>query len=91
MSWSICKIGRAGALSKTIKEAFEKQGGCPAGSAEEAAKNAAGAMVQDLCASLENPATIVKIEACGSAWNAGDKAKTQSIDIKLDTLFNFEE
>ena len=76
MSWSISKIGHANKLAETAKELFEKIGGCPAGSAEEAAKNAVGAIVQSLCASIDPPNAVIRVDAMGSALNTPDgKAK----------------
>jgi hypothetical protein len=90
MSWSYTKVGRASKMAEVVKQQFADTGGCPAGSAEEAAKNALGGVAEALCKSLKgDPA--VRIEASGSAWNEGDKARSQSAYFKFETIGDFVE
>jgi hypothetical protein len=91
MSWSYWKMGRAGALGSVVKEQVEKVQGCPTGSAEEAAKNAVGGVLETLCKSFADPNKVVRITAQGSAWNTPDGAQSQSLDVKLETLGDFVE
>lgn len=85
MSWYIKKAGHVTKLAETIKEQFTEVRGCPPGSAEEAAKNALGEIAETLCKSmLGDP--IVLIEASGSAWHEGDKARQQAATFKFETL-----
>ena len=85
MSWSYQKIGRAAKLAEVVKQQIVETGGCPRGSAEESAKNQIGEIIETLCKSLSgNPA--VKINARGSAWNEGDKARSQSLHVELETI-----
>jgi hypothetical protein len=90
MSWAIGKCGRAGKLASIVAAEFKHAGGAPIDSAEESAKNAMGAIVETLCASLP-PETVVKVEASGSAWHEGKQAKSQSASFKFETLYDFAE
>jgi len=91
MSWSLNKTGRAGKLSEVITDTFSKTGGCPAGSAEEAAKNSLGGVAETLLKSL--PADkVVSIVASGSAWNNPDgTAQSQSAKFEISTHGDFVE
>lgn len=92
MSWSYSKVGRASTMAGVVKQQFADTGGCPKGTAEEAAKNALGEIAKTLCESLAgNP--VVRIEASGSAWNDADKisARSQSCSFKFETLGDFVE
>ncbi|RWE33901.1 hypothetical protein [Mesorhizobium sp.] len=90
MSWSLTKVGRASKLGEVIKQQFIDTQGCPKGSDEEKAKNELGVVAETLCKSLEGD-PVVSIEANGSAWNVGDKAKSQSASFKLKTIGDFVE
>lgn len=90
MSWSYNKLGRASKMAEVVRQQFEAVGGCPKGSAEEAAKNALGVVAETLCKSyIGDP--IVRIDASGSAWNEGDKAKSQSAKFSFETVGEFIE
>jgi hypothetical protein len=90
MSWSYSKAGRASKMAEVVKQQFAETGGCPVGTAEEAAKNALGAVAETLCASLKgDPA--VRIEAHGSAWNEGDRAHSQVCAFRFETFGDFVE
>lgn len=91
MSWSLSKAGRAGALAATVKQIFADTGGCPKGSAEEAAKNQLGDVAEQLAKSL--PADkVVSISASGSAWNNADgTAQYQSAKFEFSTFGDFVE
>lgn len=87
MSWSINKLGRAGKLSASIKSEFEKVGGAPPGTGEEAAKNALGAVAEALCVGMADALTIVSIKASGSAWtDENRKHKTADTRFEFSTL-----
>lgn len=90
MSWSYIKAGRAAKMAEVVKQQFADTGGMPKGTAEEAAKNALGEVAETLCRSLAGDA-VVRIEASGSAWNDGDKARSQSCSFKFETLGGFVE
>lgn len=90
MSWSLNKAGRATKLAAVIKQLFTDAGGCPRGSAEEAAKNRLGEVAETLCQSFHGD-PVVKIEASGSAWNDGDKARSQCASFKFETFGDFVE
>lgn len=90
MSWSFNKVGRASKLAEVIADQMAATGGCPKGSAEEAAKNALGEIAQDLCKSFAED-KVVSINASGSAWNEGDKAKSQSVKFEFSTFGDFVE
>lgn len=91
MSWSYQRSGRAAALAEVVKQQFVDTQGCPKGSAEEAAKNQLGDVVETLCKSL--PADkVVTISASGSAWNNGDgSANSQQLKIEFVTHGEFVE
>ena len=76
MSWSYVKVGRASKLAEVVREQFAHVGGCPKESAEEEAKNALGVVAETLCKSPKDD-PVVRIEANGSAWHEGDKARHQ--------------
>lgn len=90
MSWSFRKTGRATKLAEVVKQQFADTGGCPKGTAEEAAKNVLGEVAETLCKSLKGD-PVVSIDAHGSAWNEGDMARSQSCSFKLETLGDFVE
>lgn len=90
MSWMIKKAGRASKIGAMIKDAFEKAGGAPAGSAEEAAKNAIGGAVEVLAKSLSNDPVII-IEASGSAWHIDGSPRSHHVTFKFETLGDFVE
>lgn len=86
MSWSISVAGRAGTIASQVKSKFETTGGCPAGTAEEAAKNAIGAICESLAKTLP-PDKVVRVTAQGSAWNVGDgAANSQQCEFKFSTM-----
>lgn len=86
MSWSLTLIGRAEKMAEVIKQRFVDTQGCPKDTAEEAAKNALGDVAETLCKSfIGNP--FVNIEASGSAWNEGGKAKSQAAKFKFETVY----
>lgn len=91
MSWSLNLTGRAGTLSAAVKQKFVEQGGCPKGSAEEAAKNQCGDIAESLVKSM-SAEKVVSIKAQGSAWNnSGGTANSQHIEFKLSTIGDFLE
>ncbi|HVJ44649.1 MAG TPA: hypothetical protein VM639_24340 [Dongiaceae bacterium] len=91
MSWSYNKTGRASKLAEVVKDGFASTGDCPAGSAEEAAKNALGDVAAALCGSLAGDKVCV-IEASGSAWNNQDgTANSQACQFKFSTVGDFIE
>jgi hypothetical protein len=90
MSWSYSKVGRASKMGEVVKQQFSATQGCPAGTAEETAKNALGEVAETLCKSLKGD-PVVRIEASGSAWNEGDKARHQSALFKFETIGDFVE
>lgn len=90
MSWSYNKAGRASKMATVVKQQMTDVQGCPKGSDEEAAKNALGAIAETLCNSFSND-PVVQIEARGSAWNEGGKAKSQSVSFKFETFGDFVE
>lgn len=90
MSWSYSKTGRASKMTEVVKQQFADTGGTPKGTAEEAAKNLIGVVAEVLCQSLPDEA-VVRIEASGSAWNEGSKARSQTCSFKLETLGGFVE
>lgn len=90
MSWSYTKVGRAAKLAEVVRQQFADVGGCPKGSAEESAKNALGEVAETLCKSFSVDA-VVRIEAFGSAWNEGDKARHQSASFKFETIGDWLE
>lgn len=91
MSWSFHKVGRASKLAEIVKQQIAATGGCPAGSAEEAAKNQLGEVAETLCKSL--PADkVVTINASGSAYNKPDgSAEYQSAKFEFSTNGDFVE
>lgn len=91
MSWSLSKTGRAGKLAEVVTDVFSKTGGCPAGSAEETAKNSLGGVAETLLKSLP-PGKVVTITGSGSAYNKPDgSADYQSCEFKLSTHSDFVE
>lgn len=91
MSWSLNKVGRASKLGETIKETFAATQGCPAGSGEEAAKDALGDVAEVLCKSLISD-PVVRIVAHGSAWNDVDgNARQTAAEFKFETIGDFVE
>lgn len=88
MSWSCSKVGRASKMAGVVKQQFEEAGGCPNGTAEEAAKKAFGVVAETLCKSLKGD-PVVRIEAHGSAWNEGDQARSQAASFKFEMLGDF--
>lgn len=90
MSWSYNRAGRASKMAEVVKQQFADVGGCPKGSAEEAAKNALGEVAETLCKSLAGD-PVIRIEANGSAWNDGDKARSQYASFKFETFGDFVE
>lgn len=84
MSWHIAVFGRSSKVGGMIKKKFEDTQGCPKGSAEEAAKNALGAVAEALCNSLATD-MVVSISGSGSAWNEGDKARSQICKFEFAT------
>lgn len=89
MSWSTSRLGRAGNVAATVKEHFEKLGGAPVGSAEEAAKNQLGAIAEALCKSLP-PDHVVQIKAHGSASTYNGQPSHQSVGFEFSTLGKLE-
>lgn len=90
MSWSYSAAGRASKLGEVVRQQFIDTGGCPAGSAEEAAKNALGAVVETLCKSLTSD-VVVRVEAFGSAWHNSQEVLSHSVQLKFETLGGFVE
>jgi hypothetical protein len=90
MSWNLSLAGKSSKLAEVIKEKFVGTGGCPKGSAEEAAKNALGDVAETLCKSFASD-MVVSIMASGSAWNEGDKARSQQCKFEFATHGNFVE
>lgn len=90
MSWSYQKAGRASKLAQVVKQQVIDTKGCPEGSAEEAAKNQLGGVLETLCASFAED-RVIKINASGSAWNEGGKAKSQHLKVEFETLGDFVE
>jgi len=90
MSWYLSISGKSSKLGEVIKDKFVSTGGCPKGTAEEAAKNALGDVAETLCKSFMAD-TAVSITASGSAWNEGDKARSQTCEFKFVTHGEFVE
>jgi L-lactate utilization protein LutC len=90
MSWSYQKAGRASKLAEVVKQQIIDTQGCPKGSAEEAAKNQIGEVLETLCKSFGDDKAI-KISANGSAWTEGDKARSQYLKVEFETLGDFVE
>lgn len=90
MSWSLTVSGKSSKLADVIKEKFVGTQGCPKGSAEEMAKNALGDVAEALCKSFAAE-KVVSISASGSAWNEGDKARSQACEFKFSTHGDFIE
>jgi len=90
MSWSYQKAGRASKLAEVVKQQVIATQGCPKGSAEEAAKNQLGEVLETLCKSFAED-RVVKISASGSAWTEGDKARSQHLKVEFETLGDFVE
>lgn len=90
MSWSYSKAGRASKMAEVVKAQFAAVGGCPARTAEDAAKNALGEVAETLCKSFSND-PVVRIEASGSAWNENGQARSQSAFFKFETFGDFVE
>lgn len=90
MSWYISVSGKTSKLSEVIKDKFEQTSGCPKDTAEEAAKNALGAVAETLCKSFMQE-TVVTITASGSAWNESGKARSQACEFKFSTNGDFVE
>lgn len=90
MSWSYQVAGRASKLAGVVKDQVIAVGGCPKDSAEEAAKNQIGGVLETLCQSFGED-RVVRINASGSAWNEGGKAKSQHLKLEFETLGNFVE
>ncbi len=90
MSWSYTKAGRASKMAEVVKQQMADVQGCPAGSAEEAAKNALGEVAETLCKSFSNDA-VIHIRAHGSAWNEGSNARSQSVMFEFETHGDFVE
>jgi hypothetical protein len=91
MSWSFNKMGRAGKLASIVKQQIVEVQGCPKGSAEEAAKNQVGDVLETLCKSLPSE-KVITISCAGSAWNQSDgTALSQSLRIELNTIGDFLE
>lgn len=90
MSWSYQKAGRASKLAEIVKQQVIDTRGCPTGSAEEAAKNQLGEVLETLCKSFAED-SVVKISASGSAWTEGDKARSQYLKVEFETLGDFVE
>lgn len=91
MSWSCQISGRAGALAANARERFANTGGCPKDTAEEAAKNQCGEIVEKLAASLLDKNTVLRVNANGSAWNENGGARSQYLELKIETLGEFVE
>lgn len=91
MSWSVSATGRASAMADKIMGLFEKAGGCPPGSVEEHVKNLTGDAVEHLCGSMRDTNNVVRVEASGSCWAEGGVAKSQTLSVKFETLYNFVE
>lgn len=91
MSWSVSATGRVGAMAEKIEELFAKAGGCPAGSIEETVKNAIGESMSVLCLSMRESNNVVRVEASGSCWSENGVAKSQTLSVKFETLYNFVE
>lgn len=92
MSWSTSITGKAPAVAAVVKAQFAAAGGAPAGSAEEAAKNALGAIAESLCNSFAADAAnkVVTIIAQGSSWNNPDgTAEAQTCSFSFSTVGNF--
>lgn len=91
MSWSYQRSGRASALAALVSQQFADVQGCPKGSAEEAAKNQLGEVVETLCRSLPGD-KVVTISASGSAWNNSDgSANSQHLKVEFTTHGEFVE
>lgn len=90
MSWSYQKAGRASKLADVVKQQVIDTQGCPKGSAEETAKNQLGEVLETLCKSFSED-RVVRINASGSAWNEGSKAKSQYLKVEFETLGDFVE
>jgi len=91
MSWSYHKAGRASKLAEVVKQQMTETGGCPKGSAEEAAKNQLGAVAETLLKSLPGD-KVVTISANGSAYNKPDgTADYQSCKFEVSTHGDFVE
>lgn len=90
MSWSYVKIGRASKMAEVVADHFAKAGGCPPGSTEESVKNSLGLISAALCGGFRGD-PVVRIEAHGSAWNDGDKAHSQQVTFKFETLGDMVE
>ncbi len=90
MSWSYQKAGRALKLAEVVKEQVTAVGGCPAGSAEEAAKNQLADVLETLCKSFGED-RVIRINSSGSAWTEGGKAKSQHLRVEFETLGDFVE
>jgi len=90
MSWSYEKAGRASKLAVVVKQQVIDTKGCPEGSAEEAAKNQLGEVLETLCASFAED-RVVQIKASGSAWTEGSKAKSQHLRVEFTTMGDFVE
>lgn len=88
MSWSYQKAGRASKLAEVVKQQIIDAPGCPKGSAEEAAKNQLGDVLETLCKSFGED-KAVKIKASGSAWTDGDKARSQHLHVEFETIGDF--
>lgn len=91
MSWSVSATGRVGPMVEKIEELFAKAGGCPPGSVEEDVKREIGRSLTLLCGSMRDSNNVVRIEASGSCWMEGGVAKSQSLIVKFETLYNFVE
>lgn len=90
MSWSYMKVGRAGALAQVVKQQVADTRGCPEGSAEEAAKNQIGEVLETLCSSLPVD-KVVRINVVGSASIQNGQAMSQNLKLEFDSVYDFVE
>lgn len=90
MSWYVSITGKSSKLGEIVKQRFENTGSCPEGTAEEAAKNALGAVAEQLCKSLISDMAVT-ITAQGSACNDAGGAHSQLCEFKLSTHNEFIE
>ena len=90
MSWSYMKTGRASTLAAVVQQGFKDAAHCPPGTAEEAARNALGAVAEALCKGFRDD-PVVSISACGSAWTEGTKALQQHASFEFKTIADFVE
>lgn len=91
MSWACNFTGRAGVLAKSARQRFADTGGCPKETAEEAAKNKCGEIVERLAGSIIDSNMVLRVTASGSAWNEAGSARSQYLELKVETLGDFME